>query len=64
MIPNKSSSAAELAASLDRLGQHGSVHSSFNSNKSSSAADLLELKLAQNHVTLSGPTGQQVLQLR
>ena len=64
MIPNKSSSAAELAASLDRLGQHGSVHASFNSNKSSSAADLLELKLAQTHVALTVPAEQQVLQLR
>ena len=53
---DKSSSAAVLAASSDRLGPHRSVRVDDND-------DLLELKLAQAHVALTGLTRQQVLQL-
>ena len=84
---NKSSSAAVLAASLNRLGPHGSVQVSTltshhqlqyllprtyypcGPNRSAEAAstaandDLLDFRLAQTHVALTGPTRQQVLLL-
>ena len=49
---NKSSSASVLAALLNRLRPHTAADD-----------DLLELKLAQTHVALTGPKRQQILQL-
>ena len=66
----RSSSAAVLAASSDRLRPHGSVklaqtHVALNSPTRQQVLQLmmtwLELRLAQAHVALTGPMRQQVL---
>ena len=64
----KSSSAAVLAASTDRLGPHRSVQVSTLINSSHHQLQYLmmtclELKLAQSHVALISPKRQQVLKL-
>ena len=64
----KSSSAAVLVASTDRLGPHGSVQVSTLIKSSHHQLQYmmmtcLELKLAQSHVALIGPKKQQVLKL-